>query len=185
MVERARARAVAAGAASVEFEVGDVRSYRGGRRYDVVLLMFAVLGYQLEDEDVDATFRTVAAHLEPGGVLIFDVWNGPAVLSIGPTPRSKSVPAGEAILRRTARGTLDLPSRTCTVDYLLEWLHGDRLIRTATEQHHMRYFFRDELSERMQRAGLTLVQAGSFPDVQRPAGSDDWNALYVARLHAL
>lgn len=46
----------------------------------------------------------------------------------------------------------------------------------------MRYFFADELRELTRRAGLEIVRSGAFPDFDHPAGEDDWNALYVARL---
>lgn len=52
---------------------------------DAVLMMFTVLGYQLENEDVAAALRTVRKHLRPGGVFIFDVWYGPTVLAIRPS----------------------------------------------------------------------------------------------------
>ena len=51
-----------------------------GRPFDAALMMFAVLGYQLENADVLSALRTARRHLHPGGLLIVDVWSGPAVL---------------------------------------------------------------------------------------------------------
>jgi SAM-dependent methyltransferase len=181
MVAIARRRAADAGVSSVDFEVGDVRTFQSDSRFDVALLMFAVLGYQLEDADVEATLETAARHLLPGGVLIFDVWNGPAVEAIGPTTRTKSAPSGTGVLRRGARGTLDARHHICAVDYTVEWIIEDNVVREAQERHRMRYFFEDELDQMARQAGLEIVQSGAFPDFQRPAGKDDWNALYVAR----
>ena len=181
MVEVARCRAEAAGVSLIDFQVGDVRSFRSRDRFDLVLLMFAVLGYQLEDADVEATLETAAQHLQPGGVLIFDVWNGPGVESIGPEVRTKSMPSGDHVLRRHARGTLDRSRHMCSVEYTLEWIVDGEVERTAQEEHRMRYFFREELDELAGHAGLGIVDAGAFPGFPRPAGDVDWNALYVAR----
>lgn len=180
MLLRAEARAESAGV-SVDFVAGDVRDVRLGRRFDVVLLMFAVLGYQLDDHDVEAALATAAEHLRPGGVVIFDVWNGPAVEAIGPTTRTKAVAAGGGQILRTARGTLDTRSRTCIVEYGLEWVVDGNVVRTAKEQHRMRYFFEAELRAFARGAGCEITHASAFPDADRPANSDDWNALYVAR----
>ena len=181
MVGIAQRRSADAGARSAQFLVGDVRTFRSEARFDTVLLMFAVLGYQLSDRDVEATLETAAMHLRPGGVLIFDVWNGPAVEAIGPTTRTKVVPLETGELRRSAAGTLEAQQRICTVDYTIEWIEDDSVTWTVREQHRMRYFFEDELHGLVGHAGLEIVKSGAFPDFDRRAGLDDWNALYVAR----
>jgi len=54
---------------NVEFHVGDMRTLRLGRTFQAVLIHDAI-GYLLTEDDLRATFATVAAHLEPGGVFI-------------------------------------------------------------------------------------------------------------------
>ena len=63
-----------------------------GGKFDAALMMFAVLGYQVENDDVLAALRTARRHLEPGGLFIFDVWYGPAVLHQRPSERVKIIP---------------------------------------------------------------------------------------------
>jgi SAM-dependent methyltransferase len=181
MVGIARRRAADAGVTSAEFHVGDVRTFRSDETFDVVLLMFAVLGYQLSDTDVQATLETASEHLEPKGVLIFDVWNGPAVEAIGPTTRKKVVPLGSGELRRSARGTLDIERHVCVVDYALEWTIDGSVVSTAREQHQMRYFFDGELRDLAAQSGLEIIRSGAFPEFGRAPQPGDWNALYVAR----
>jgi len=53
----------------VEHVVGDMRSLRLGRRFDVVLAQDAI-DYMTSETDLAATFATAAAHLEPGGMFI-------------------------------------------------------------------------------------------------------------------
>ena len=181
MLAAARRRAEGAGVEHVEFLIGDVRTARvGGGPYDIALLMFAVLGYQLRVEDVRHTFETARSHLKDGGMLFLDVWNGPAVEAIGPTVRTKRVERdGHTIVRR-ARGTLDTYERLCTVDYELEWLQGGVVTKTASERHQMRYFFEPELREIAHTARFEVVETGAFPNLQEPADATQWNAGYVA-----
>ena len=73
------------------FKYGDVRSYRSLRKFDVIVSLFHVFSYQTEDDDVLNFFETVKHHLIPGGVLIYDFWYGPAVLSQVPEKRNKSM----------------------------------------------------------------------------------------------
>jgi SAM-dependent methyltransferase len=179
MLSIARRRADEAGVSGVDLRTGDVRTVRVGRQFDVVLLMFAVLGYQLTDVDVEATLRTAAVHLKPGGVLMLDVWHGPAVESIGPTHRTKTVEHADGRITRSATGALEPTGQVCVVDYTLEWLWDDRVIRSEREQHRMRYFFGEEIVSMAKRSGLTVVASGAFPDMDRAATGLDWTAGYV------
>lgn len=181
MVELARQRAAAAGVPPLNLIVGDARDVRLGETFDIALLMFAVLGYQLTDADVVATLRTAREHLRPGGILVFDVWNGPAVETIGPSSRTKSVERDGGVIERRADGSLDPASQRCTVDYQVSWVRDGTVIRCVEERHEMRYFFADELQALARQAGLGIVASGAFPDFGQPADSSQWNALYVAR----
>ena len=53
----------------VEHIVGDMRTIRLGRIFDVVLIHDAI-AYMTSEDDLTATFTTARAHLEPGGVFI-------------------------------------------------------------------------------------------------------------------
>ncbi len=110
MLAVARRKAGEAGVAA-RFSRGDIRTVRLGRTFDAVISMFAVLGYQTEDRDVVAALATAAAHLRPGGLLVFDVWFGPGVLADPPAKRVKRV-AGEGtrLVRRT-ESTMDLAAQ--------------------------------------------------------------------------
>jgi SAM-dependent methyltransferase len=184
MLTIARRRSKLAGARSTEFHVGDVRSVRLGREFDLVLLMFAVLGYQLSDADVSSTLETAAAHLRPGGVLLFDVWNGTAVEAIGPSSRSKVVQSDGQVIRREATGVLDRDRHLCTVDYRIDWLDGETVIRSTEERHTVRYFFEPEVRNAVREAGLEVVASGAFPAFDHAVDENEWNALYVARAPA-
>jgi SAM-dependent methyltransferase len=180
MLDLARERASAARVGPIEFLEGDVRTVRLGRQFDVVLLMFAVLGYQIGDHDVRATLETVRLHLRPAGIVILDVWWGPAVESIGPSERTKVVSLGDRELERRAVGRLE-PGHVCTVDYELVIRNTGGEISRDRESHRMRYFFGDELSHHLGTAGLELRRLSAFPEVDRDPDRESWNALAVAQ----
>jgi SAM-dependent methyltransferase len=179
MLVRAMERAATAGQ-GIEFLEGDVRTVDLGRTFDAVLLMFAVLGYQLSDEDVARTIDAVARHLRPGGLLLFDIWYGPAVEAEGPTARTKIVRSGESTIQREAFGVLDPDRHTCTVRYALR-ITGDGQATEGAEEHTVRYFFESDLRAELDRAGFDLLRLSAFPDVDRPADESTWNAFAVAK----
>jgi SAM-dependent methyltransferase len=127
---------------NISFQRGSIRSVDLGHTFDATLMMFAVLGYQTENKDVLAALRTARRHLNPGGILIFDIWHGPAVLNLRPSERSKIIPTSEGEMVRLASGSLDTELQTCTVNYQIWRIKEDRILSRAKESHHMRCFSR-------------------------------------------
>jgi SAM-dependent methyltransferase len=180
MLERARAKADGA----VSFEPGDIRDVRLGREFDAVLVLFAVLGYQLSNDDVLATLETVRTHLRSGGLLVFDVWYGPAVLHERPSPRLRTIEREGGRLVRASDGNLDVRNHLCAVDFRISRFEGGRLVAETIEQHQMRYFFPLELELFLATAGFSLLRLGAFPDLDSEPDETTWNVLAVARARA-
>ncbi len=172
------AAAAAKAGAAVAFHTGDLREVDLGRRFDAVLIMFAVLGYQTTNLDVLAALATARRHLETGGLLIFDVWYGPAVLRQRPSRRVKETAAGGPRFVRTADGALDLARNLCTVRYPIR--AGSEAPRQSDFVHRMRYFFAPELALFLESSGFRDLRLGAFPDFDREPDQTTWNVLATA-----
>ena len=175
MVEIARSKA-AEGGLEIEFQQGDLRTVRLDREFDAALLMFAVLGYQRTDDDVRSALATARTHVRTGGVLVLDLWFGPAVMAEPPEDRHRLISTPEGDLSRTVSSELDAERHLCTVRYRLEGAG-----REASETHVMRFYFPDELEAFLQEAGFELLGLTAFGDLDRPASTDSWTATVVAR----
>jgi SAM-dependent methyltransferase len=163
------------------FEQGDLRAVRLDRQFDSALMMFAVLGYQTENQDVISALKTARAHVRPGGLLVFDVWYGPAVLHLRPSERVKLVSTPEGQILRASSGELETLNHVCVVHYHV-WLLGEGRVFSETEEHHrMRYFFPLELDLFLRTAGFDLLRLGVFPQFERDPDETSWNVLGVAR----
>jgi SAM-dependent methyltransferase len=179
MLGLARQRSISDGVEAT-FVLGDIRNVQLGRRFDAVLSMFAVVGYQTSDADLRATFENVRGHLAPGGIFVFDVWYAPAVLAVGPSTRVKAVPTEDGEIERRAVGILDPEQRVCTVRYELTRRPADGSSTTTYETHRMRYFDERELDALLAGSGLALRSVSAFPDVEHEPSVESWNVLVVA-----
>lgn len=177
---RRKARTLTAPSKPV-FQQGDARNVDLGRTFDVVFLMFAVLGYQIENKDVLATLQTARKHLDPGGLLVMDFWYGPAVLAERPSDRLKVVATEAGRIIRAASGKLDTSRNVCTVSYHLWELEGDKLRRETEESHAMRYFFTPEIEFFLQQAELSLLRLETFMMPEKHPDDKSWNVLAVSR----
>jgi len=162
------------------FLQGDLRSLDLDRKFDAVLMMFAVLGYQLTNEDILAALKTVRRHLKPHGLFVCDVWYGPAVLAIRPSDKIKTIPTEDGKVIRLASGNLDIYHHLATVNYHVLHLRGQTLLTESEEAHQMRYFFPQELNLFMALCKLRLLGLRAFSSPERPPNEDTWNALVFA-----
>jgi SAM-dependent methyltransferase len=180
MLDAARRRANDAGSSRPTFVRGDIRTLRLDSTFDAVICMFAVLGYQTSDADVADALNTVRVHLRPAGSFTFDVWYGPAVEATGPSERVKvvQIPGGE--LERRASAVLDSNAHLCTVSYRLVSRKAGLADEVTNEVHRMRYFYKDELGQRLLSAGLSLESLTPFPDATAPLDAAAWNVLATA-----
>jgi SAM-dependent methyltransferase len=175
MLDQAQRKAASSDVA-VTLLQGDARSADAGREFDAVIVMFAVIGYQLENADVRALLRNARRHLRPGGVLVFDAWHGPGVIADPPGSGERDIETPSGPLKRVVSGELDVRHHRCTVRYrLVSGDHEDR------ETHVMRYFFPLELELFCELEGLDLVSLTPFGTLDGEVARETWNVSAVAR----
>src|SRR5262249_17801192 len=158
---------------------GDVRSIYLGQTFDAVVALFHVISYLTTNEDLQAAFRTAAHHLVHGGLFLFDVWHGPAVLTERPTERVKSVADDRFEVTRTARPELDTNRSTVKVAYEMECKDrksGD-VIRFS-EEHLMRYLFPTEIDLLARGCGMRVLRTEEFL-TGRPPSPYSWGVAYL------
>jgi len=161
------------------FLLSDMRSLDLGRTFDAVVMMFAVLGYQVSNADVRSALTVVRKHLRPGGVFVCDVWYGPAVLTQRPGERVRVIDTADGQVIRVAAGRLDTRQHLCSVEYRV-WRVKNRCVSAeARETHHVRYFFPMELEALLEDSGLELKLISAFPSLHQPVSDSTWNALVV------
>jgi SAM-dependent methyltransferase len=180
MLGEAKAKTVGL-SGKVSFYLADIRDVRLDRAFDAAIMMFAVLGYQRENADVHRALSSARRHLRPGGLLVADVWYGPAVLRERPSERVRVITSPRGKVIRSSSGELDTSRHLCHVHFHLWDLEGNRLTAETEEDHAMRYFFPKELPLFLESAGFSLVRLGAFPDFDRDPDESTWNALFVAR----
>lgn len=182
MIEIARRKAQSSGLVNqASFYLSDMQSFNGQIQFDSIFCLFAVLSYQVENDALLGTLRSVRRNLKPGGIFISDFWHGPGLLMDPPTERVRVVVGGGERIIRVAKPDLDALNNTVTVRYQLFRLREKRLIEEAEEIHRLRYFFRRDIQFQFAQASLELVGFHSAFQIDRPAVAKDWSVSAIAR----
>ncbi|MGH9052184.1 MAG: class I SAM-dependent methyltransferase [Acidimicrobiia bacterium] len=58
----------------VPLHEGDMRTFRLGRRFDVVTCLFSAIGFATTPEELHGAVESIAAHLATGGLAIIEPW---------------------------------------------------------------------------------------------------------------
>jgi len=168
----------------IPFHAGDARQVRLGQSFDVVTSLFHVASYQTSNGDFESYLATAKAHLNPGGLFIFDFWYGPGVLSDRPLVRVKRMQNDQIKVTRIAEPRLN--SLTNVVDVRFQVQIEDRQnggIREVVENHPMRYFFMPEVRYFLQHGGMELEDVVGWMNTT-PPGSTSWYACAIVRNRA-
>lgn len=182
MLRFARAKAERLGLRKrITFARGEMTRVEFGRSFDACVAMFAILDYLRSARQLRETLARIYRHLRPGGVLVFDVWNGMAVEKEGPSNRVKTVEKGDTRILRVATPRLSVSTERCTVNYTTTVMKRGRLVDKFEESHRLRYFFPRELKVAVESAGYDVLTIHPFMKPTSRVTDKDWSITVVAR----
>jgi len=168
-------------ASRLKFARGDVRHLDLGIQADAVISLFHVVSYQTTNEDLLSVFNTARRHLKKGGVFLFDVWYGPAVLRTLPETRIKRLEDEEIAVTRLAEPVLRPNDNVVEVHYqVFIKRKADGAVEEIREVHPVRYLFRPELEMLARTAGFEIADSFEWLTGKTP-GFETWGVCFVAR----
>lgn len=158
---------------SAEYLVGDMREVRLGRLFDVVLIHDAI-AYMASPAELLAAYRTAAAHLAPGGVLL-------AV----PEQLRRAYDSTDAttVIRTQGDQTVTVVELQMMADPADDWYETEFLfiirqgmqVEVHRDRHRRRLFDLADFTGAIKAAGFTLIDE---PD---PAEEENGYPLLIAR----
>jgi 2-polyprenyl-3-methyl-5-hydroxy-6-metoxy-1,4-benzoquinol methylase len=181
MIERAKVKARSEHL-GIEFHVADMRRLSLGKRFDACICMFAGIDYLLSYQELGDTLSRLRAHLKPGGIFVFDFWNGAAVLTVKPSVRVKRVKVKGIELIRIAEPVLHPVQHPCDVAFYCLASRRGRIIARFDEKHTVRFYFVEELKHILQENGFKIIAFYPFLSLSGDVKIDTWNVVGVAKM---
>jgi len=155
-----------------EFILGDIRNVKLAKKFDTCVSLFHILDYLSTNKDLSEVFSNINEHLNDGGLFIFDVWYGPAVLHIKPDERTQTTN------EITKKCTPTLLENKNSVDVKYDFLEKD--ISVFSETHTMRYYFIPELLVELEKAGFEVIKTEEWITENEPS-INTWSVCFVCR----
>lgn len=166
---------------SLKFEVGDIRGLDLNSKFDAVVSIFHVISYLTLNQDIQSFFATAAHHLNKNGLLIFDFWYGPAVLTQKPIIKIKRLENNDLRVTRISEPDSHFNENVVDVNYhIFVQSKNDNKINDFKEVHKMRYFFKPELEVFAKNGGFEILNFEEWLTGAQP-NEKSWGACVVCR----
>lgn len=161
----------------VQFMQADLTNFDLGQTFDSATCLYDSLNYILDAQALQAAFERIAAHIEPGGVFVFDM-NSEYALQSDLFSQSNRDPRQH--LHYDWQANYDAATRVCSVKmkFVRTLPNGTR--QTFHETHHECAYALADIGTMLQAAGWQLLNTFDAYTLNRPHGrSERW--FFVAR----
>lgn len=159
--------------------VGDIANTNTGKKYGAVLSLFHVISYLTTREKQLEVFKNANAHLEMGGVFIFDVWYSPAVQKSKPEVRAKRMEDSQFEIVRLAEPEIFEVENNVQVMYSIFIREKSKTdFRLIKESHFLHHFNDKEISEIAGDTGFDVIGSEEFLTARRPS-ENTWGVCYI------
>ena len=149
--------------ARVRIVEADMRSFEIGERFACALLPFRSFQHMLTPADQRAALRRVKAHLQPGGLMVLDLFN-PSIPMLGDPAWGRypiaepefKMPDGRRVARSYRVVGRDYANQRQDVEFLLGVAHPDGRTEHHAEGFTLRYLFRYEAEYLLECEGFAV-----------------------------
>ncbi len=150
----------------VPFTQADMRTFDLGRTFDAVTCLFSSVGYLRDDGELTAAIGRMAAHLNPGGVLVVDGWVRADAWWPGTHVQALAETADGVAAARVARTWRDGDRAVLDMRYLIATADGG--FEQEQEIHELTLFTDEAYRAAFEAAALTTeVVSSPMPDRDR------------------
>jgi len=164
----------------IDFKVMDLRELQLNKKFDACICMFSVINYLSTDKDLLKALSKIRNHIKENFLLIFDFWYGPAVLTILPTLRMKTIEKGGVRVTRFAEPHLDVFHHTCEVNYHVMVTKENLVVYEGKEKHLIRFYFPEEIKHYLEESGFQLLRFCPLLDLNAQPSEKTWNVTSIA-----
>lgn len=148
----------------LSWAIDDMRTVRFGRTFDAIISLGGVLTYALSDDDLDATFETLAIHAHEASVLVLDLPNAAAFLAGGQAKTEREFTVNTPAFAAHAHLQYEFDRTRQLLSRRRHWT----LANGSTEDDFCQYrmLFPAELTYRLRLAGFRVTDLFDNKDAQ-------------------
>lgn len=158
----------------------NILNFKSNKKFDVAISMFHVISYFKDLIDLDNFLINCKSFLNKNGLLVFDFWNTPCVLSEGLKKTIKEVKFKELNIMRTANPVFKENFELVDVNLDFKIYKGENLIEKFNEIHTMKHYSIDTIKFISKKNGFQLIDFFNINDISKKV-SESWGLTVILR----
>lgn len=164
-----------------QFSQADISSTKFLGSYKFAVCLFHVFNY-LSGMDAWKSFLSeLNVAFEKDGIFIFDIWFGPAVEHLKPSPTHKKIETNEYIVDRKAVPNWYAEKNSVDVEFQFSLFNKtEKKLSHFTEHHLMTYTYLPQIQSLCSATGWELTAAYPWMTKAEPSNKD-WSVAVVLR----
>jgi len=142
---------------------GDMRNFRLEKKFRMAFVGFASFLHLLTVKDEEDCLKSVLKHLQPNGIFTVDVFNPDLSRPQQLVRLDKVRQHGKETILRFNEQEMDLENQLIRATNIYDFVSESGSVKRKVINFQMRYIFKDELVQLLERTGYTVEQVyGNF-----------------------
>jgi SAM-dependent methyltransferase len=152
------------------YQQGDICKIKLKKKYDIIMSLFHVINYQINNQNLNNFFKNSKNHLNNNGILGFDFWYTPAVRFQKPMIKLSEIKNKKIKLIKLAEPTFLSKNKIVRVKYsiIIKNLLNNT-INVIRENHLMKHFTYSELEKVFKKYGFECLHLRELSSNRKPS----------------
>ena len=163
---------------NVNLILSDIYKLNISKRYDVILLLFNVVGYL---DNFELFLNLLKKNLKKGSLLIFDFWNKSAVKKNGPKETVKFFKKNFLKIEKKSCGKIINEKNSIDIKIETSLIKEGNKISSSKEHHLIKYYDLKELQNSLKSEGYEMLKFEDFKIPERKPDDESWNVFCVSK----
>lgn len=178
MIRKAREKIHATKANNIEILHTSIEKLKEGP-FDLAIALFNVVTYILNSTDLCLFMVGIAKHLKPGGVFVFDCWNGIAALRDPPKSKITKIRHNGENITCLLNSKTDFFNQKVTLNYHLSVENGIK--QKGDFSFTQTLWTPMQIKSAIEEAGMKVVKCFPHMFLNKIATERDWKIMFVCR----
>lgn len=152
-----------------------------GDHFSLCVMLGNVIHYLHDIKTVLEYFKAVSGKMLPGGLFVFDLWNGIAAIRNIPTENTFEVIKGDLKIVYTSNKSTSLMTQKTKLTNTIDIYKNEKPVDSLTYVIDHYLWTPDTLSKLLRLNGFEDIKITRWDDYEAAANEEDWKIAIVAR----
>lgn len=178
MIQKAKEKIAALRVKNIKVIHKSIEKLKDGK-FDLAIALFHVITYIPDSTSLFSFMNGVSKHLKPGGVFVFDCWNGVAALRDPPKSKITKLKKDDYHIECLVNNHTDLFNQKVILNYHISIKNHHK--QTEDYSFSQTLWTPMQIRDAIEKAGMTVVSCFPLMHPEKIANEKDWKIMFCCK----